>query len=68
MPVSCSVRAPLSLYFGFIVITATPWVEREVLGASSALLKMMARPSVENAAISSSSVSWRMQTSGLLSD
>ena len=68
MPVSCRGRAARSLYFGFIVMTPTPWVEREVFGASSAVLNIIALPSVEKAASSSSSVNCTMQTSGLLSE
>ena len=58
----------LTLNFGFRFISATPMVVREVLGVSSAVLKISARPSVENTATSLSSVMGSSETSGLLSE
>ena len=68
MGVSSSAFTVSSWYFGFRVITATPWVVRVVLGASRAVWKISARGSVEYTASSQSVSSLRIQARGALSE
>ena len=55
-------------YLGLRVITATPWVVRVVLGASSAVWKISTRGSVEYTASSQSASMRRMHRRGDLSE
>lgn len=55
-------------YLGFRFITATPWVDRVVLGARRAVWKIRARGSVENTASSRSASIRQIQDRGNLSE
>ncbi len=68
MPVSSRGVTASRRYLGFKVITATPWVERVVLGDSRAVWKIRHRGSVEYTASSRSSSIRQMQHRGDLSE